>query len=89
MKGRKTTCVTLRLSDDIVKSLEEKARKQGLATAGQYIKAQILKSFNSNRSEITIAPEPIKDVLADREGRKYKVIGGVRYILHNNHSASQ
>ena len=31
----------------------------------------------------------MKDVLTDREGRKYKVIGGVRYTLHNNHSASQ
>ena len=26
----------------------------------------------------------MKDVLTDREGRKYKVIGGVRYILHND-----
>ena len=52
MKGRNTTCVTIRLEDSVVKSLDERAKKQGSATAGEYIKAQILKSLN-NHSEIT------------------------------------
>ena len=51
MKGRSTTCITIRLPDDVVKSLQDKAQKQGLSTSGEYIKAQILKGF---RSESTI-----------------------------------
>ena len=46
-KGRNTTCITIRLEDSVVKSLEEKANKQGLRTAGEYIKSQILKSLSA------------------------------------------
>ena len=65
MKGRNTTLITLRLDDVIVKSLEEKAKEQGLATAGAYIKSQILKSYS---------------VIATNN-ETYKVIGGVRYMV--------
>ncbi len=46
MKGRNTSCITIRLPDTIVKSLTEKAKKAGVSTAGEYIKAQILKSYS-------------------------------------------
>jgi len=72
MKGRNTTCITLRLDDNVVQSLQERALKQGMRTPGEYIKAQILRSLDSdvatnggnssNPSEITT-----------------KVIGGVTY----------
>ena len=57
MRGRNTTCITIRLEDTIVKSLQERALKQGFATAGEYVKAQILKSLS--HSEITITPRQV------------------------------
>lgn len=50
MKGRNTTCITIRLKDVVVKSLQEKAIKQGFSSPGEYIKSQIVKVY----SEITM-----------------------------------
>ena len=43
-KGRNSTCITIRLDNSVVQSLQKRAEEQGFATPGEYIKAQILKS---------------------------------------------
>jgi len=63
MKGRSTTCITIRLDDSVVKSLQERAIKAGLSTPGEYIKAQILKGLSKNHSVIAIN-EPSHSVIA-------------------------
>lgn len=51
MKGRNTSCITIRLPDDIVKALGEYALQLGYPSPGLYIKAVILEGFTLIRDE--------------------------------------
>lgn len=53
MRGRNSTCITIRLEDSVVKSLREKALQKGYQAPGEYIKAQILKSLNNHSQSTT------------------------------------
>lgn len=74
MKGRSTTCITIRLDDSIVQSLQERAIKQGLSTAGEYVKAQILKGIN--HSVITTGLPPIYNKAIHKPGDRVRIRQG-------------
>ena len=57
-KGNPTSCITIRLDDDVIKLITDKANKLGFDTAGAYLKSQILKSLESvNKKPISVEGE--------------------------------
>ena len=70
-KGRGTTVIGIRLPDDIVLTLQDRADKQGLSV-GEYIKIQILKSLNQSVNAIEIPP--VYNPAIHKSGDKVRVM---------------
>ena len=78
VKGRNSVMIGIRVNVSVNTILEEMAKKKGM-TVSAFIKGKVeeyvrLASVHTNNGVN-------KNVLTDKEGRKYKLIGGRRFYL--------
>ncbi len=83
MTTKNSTVIAIRLPDQAVAILEERARAKGCDSVGEYLKGQIMKTLEKTAASVTTAqsvPRPIYDWHIHKGGEKVRRLVGREWV---------